>query len=728
MTPERSARVLAVWLTALVMTGACNAVLAQESAASASAQVQELADGENAGADGSTVIYPYAFFEPYNPTSASDMLDRIPGVSISGRRGGGGRGLGTGGDLLIDGQRVAGKDNSPRDQLDRIAASEVQRIEIIRGTSAELDVRGADQVINVVLNEAASRSSTTVEAVGRYNHDGQYEAGGSVSHSRQMGHFQGLINLEARPNYENRISHETSYSASNQVLGTLRESNIRDQQPLQASANLGYQGGAHRLQFNMLYEDSGYTRTIERDFVDFTDTGEVPRREAESIDYIEDAWELGGEYEYDFGGGRRFQFLFIANDETDDNVRERFDVEPPQPGGDRDPVLFIDSDRRTRERIAQTNYSFPVSQAHSLRLGLERADTRLDSRLFIANTGGSEPASDRYGGLSPRPGLSNPGTTVEEMRYEGFVFHNWTLSERMSLENSLFYETSEISQSGAVDNSRRFNFLRPSVDFRYDITSSFQLRASVARNVSQLSFANFAATANNDDRERDANAGNPDLVPEKEIEYEIGAEYRLPGDNGVLDARVFYQDIEDYIGRINATRDPSQPLAADGNVGDAERWGMRSSVSTRLGYLGLPDAILTAGLNLFDSRIVDPFLDVERRIGGRGWASLGFRHDITDLRLSYGFNYGHPFNGGEYEPDITTITRNYRNQSLNLFVSRVMFNDVTFRLESDNTLDDHRCRERARFSPSIINGQLDEIERSCSSRGRRLTLRIQSTF
>ncbi|MEQ9566759.1 MAG: hypothetical protein RLN85_13295, partial [Pseudomonadales bacterium] len=149
---------------------------------------------------------------------------------------------------------------------------------------------------------------------------------------------------------------------------------------------------------------------------------------------------------------------------------------------------------------------------------------------------------------------------------------------------------------------------------------------------------------------------------------------------------------------------------------------MNSNISTRLGYLGLPDAIFTAELDLSDSRVIDPFLGTERRINSRGQANLGFRHDITELRLSYGFDYQYPFNGGEYETDITTVTRNYSANSLNLFISKVMFDGITFRLESDNTLDDHSCRDRERFAPSTINGQLEEIERSCSSRGRRLIL------
>ena len=44
-------------------------------------------------------------------------------------------------------------------QLSRIPASEVRYIEIIRGTSGELDVRGGTQVINVVLNDALSSVS-----------------------------------------------------------------------------------------------------------------------------------------------------------------------------------------------------------------------------------------------------------------------------------------------------------------------------------------------------------------------------------------------------------------------------------------------------------------------------------------------------------------------------------------------------------------------------------------
>ena len=111
---------------------------------------------ENVGEE-STVTYPASYFSEWAPVTAQDMLDRIPGLdprsmgsSFSGGRGFGGGNRTT--EILINGKRTAGKNNSTDVQLSRITSGQVDRIEIIRGTSGELDVRGSGQVINVVLN------------------------------------------------------------------------------------------------------------------------------------------------------------------------------------------------------------------------------------------------------------------------------------------------------------------------------------------------------------------------------------------------------------------------------------------------------------------------------------------------------------------------------------------------------------------------------------------------
>ena len=702
-----------------------NTASAAQPIADAAAQNPSNAD-ESAN---STVIYTADSFSQYNPVTASDMLDRIPGISLRGGGPGSGRGdrgLGTGGNLLINGQRIAGKGNSARDQLDRITAAEVERIEIIRDTSGALNVRGASEVINVILLASQSRSSTTVELVNRLNHDDTLETGGSVAWSKQVGNFQALVNLEARPNYENRDNREVRLGPNNEVVGTLFETNIRDQQENTLSSNMSYSLGDHRMQLNALIREGDHPRPVRRDFVDFTDAGLVNRSEEEDVNREESNWEVGGDYEFSFDDGSRLSVLFVANNEIRNNVRERYSANPAEEGLSKN--LFIDSRQERQEFIIQGNYNFSITETQSLRVGIESADTQLDSSLLIGSSSGSEPASASVGGLSPLLSVSNPGTKVQEIRYEGFAFHNWTLSDRSSLESSLVYETSEISQTGAVNKTRDFQFWRPSFDYRFNITENFRFRGTVKRSVSQLSFSSFAATTNEEDRDLNALAGNPELEPQTSWDYEGQLEYRLPNDGGVISSNISYSDIDNYIGRINATIDPNEPLSATGNVAPAKRWAMFNRASIRLNSLSLPNAILGVTLGLFDSEIIDPFLKTKQRIGGRGFAGINFRHDITSLGLSYGIDYSHSIWGGNYDIDIKTITRNDRERSLDLFVSKVWFEDWTFRLESDNTLGASSCRYRQRFDGTTINGAISLIQDSCSSRYRRLNLSIQTTF
>ena len=686
--------------------------------------------GTSANADedaNSTVVYNAKFFAQYSPVTAKDMLDRIPGVSLrNGGRGGGGRGLGTGGNLLINGQRIAGKDNSASDQLERITAAEVESIEIIRDTTGALNVRGASEVINVILVAVESRSSTTIELINRLNHDGEFETGGSVAWSQQIGNFQALVNLRSRPNYENRDNREVRLGPDGELLGTLFQTTIRDKDEHNFSTNLSYSLGPHRMQLNALVSEGDHPRPVRRDFVDFTGAGVVNSIQEEQVENEENNWEVGGDYEFNFDNGSRLAVLFVANNEIRNSVRERFEADPAEVGLSKN--LFIDSRREISESIVQTNYNFSLSEGQSLRVGFERADTQLNSSLLIGSSFGTEPLSESVGGLSPLSSISNSGTKVQEIRYEGFAFHNWTLSDRSSLESSIVYETSEISQTGAVNKTRDFQYWRPSLDYRFNITDNFRFRATIERSVSQLSFSSFAATTNEDDRDLNALAGNPELEPQTSWNYEAELEYRLPNDGGVLSSSIAHTDIDNYIGRINATVNPDQPLSATGNVAPAKRWSMFNRASIRLARLSLPDAILGVTIGLFDSEIIDPFLQTEQRLGGRGFVGINFRHDITPLGLSYGIDYSHSIWGGNYDIDIQTITRNDRERSLDLFVSKVWFDDWTFRLESDNTLGASRCRFRQRFDGTTIDGSLALIQDSCSSRYRRLTLSVQTTF
>ena len=96
-------------------------------------------------------------------------------------------------------------------------------------------------------------------------------------------------------------------------------------------------------------------------------------------------------------------------------------------------------------------------------------------------------------------------------------------------------------------------------------------------------------------------------------------------------AASFIQNIDNKIGRIDATRDPNRPQSATGNVGPAKEYGWRTRASFRLNQFNLPNAIVSLRLNVLDSEILNPFINQNIRTDDRGGANIEFQHDITSL-------------------------------------------------------------------------------------------------
>ncbi|MEO0883895.1 MAG: Plug domain-containing protein, partial [Pseudomonadota bacterium] len=104
-----------------------------------------------------TQTFTPEYFARFAPQTALDMVEELPGFVIEQEDEGDGPSRGFGqasGNVLINGQRISGKSNSATDALGRIAASSVERIELLDGAS--LDIPGlSGQVANVVAEAAA---------------------------------------------------------------------------------------------------------------------------------------------------------------------------------------------------------------------------------------------------------------------------------------------------------------------------------------------------------------------------------------------------------------------------------------------------------------------------------------------------------------------------------------------------------------------------------------------
>jgi len=690
--------------------------------------------------DDSTLNYPASYFAEYAPVTAQDMIDRIPGItSVTGGGGGGGgpgnvsrggRGLGGGGggnQILVNGKRTAGKNNETSGMLDRITADQVNYIELIRGTSGNLDVRGSTQIINVVLFEELSSTSISYEVnMDRYA-DHKTQPGGSLSLSGQAADLNYLFSAKAEPRYDHRVIKENSILGNFSPNDRIREDRIRKQTSYEYSTNLNYQLSANSsVRLNGLYAQNDNPTDVDRSTYNLKVNPNTVYVEREDIPGERDNWEIGGDYEYKWTNGNRFKILFITNESNEASTRERYRVNADN---SETKNLFLDSASVTQERIVRGSYTMKMFGEQDLEMGVERAQTILDSKLLYGLASATGVPSASVGGLVPQT-VSNANSKVEEIRYEPFMVHNWQINPRMSLESTLVYETSEITQTGDLYNQRDFQFLNPKIDYRFDVTNTFQIRALAEKGTRQLSFEDFVAATDSDDNDSNTQAGNANLEPETTLRIDVGAEYRLPDDIGVVSTGVMYMEHYDKIERIDVSPSPTDLRSANGNIGDGDMWIFRLNSAVRMKMLNMPNLLVTSALQVRDSSIRDPFLGIDRKFMNyeRGRLELGFRHDVPRFNMNYGMSWNNRFDGNIKRYDIDDIESTQGEPMVNAFVEFVAFGGTTFRFDARNATDNLQCRERQRFVGHIRDNILEEIEDQCSSFGRVVSLKINGTF
>ena len=198
------------------------------------------------------------------------------------------------------------------------------------------------------------------------------------------------------------------------------------------------------------------------------------------------------------------------------------------------------------ETIVRTGMTSTIGR-HTLEYGAEAAYNTLD-RTFAFNGDALENA------------------IVEEDRYEVFVTHSMSLTDKISLQSALTGEFSTIYQNREGEtNERSFEFLKPRLELRYDMTAADQFRILTERTVSQLNLNNFVASRNVDDDT--INFGNPDLEPESSWHYSVGYERRFANDGGSFELEARYEDISDHIDKTLIGANDS----GVGNIGSALR-------------------------------------------------------------------------------------------------------------------------------------------------------------
>jgi outer membrane receptor for ferrienterochelin and colicin len=681
-----------------------------------------LATGVWTSADGATVIYDASFFEPYTTVSAADMLRWVPGGAAllpDNRRRGNQqekRGFGSGGDqILINGKRISGKSNDISSAMERIQASVVSRIEVIRGTTAGLDVRSEGTLINVVLTEEVSGGSGSWQLhSGFYGDSPEYD--GLLSYSNAAGKLNYLVSAEYGP--YNRGSDEDRFEEFfSPDTNTLFEQRDISKPQLEQELVLN-SSGSWSFDNGDVLNLNGRIADKEEEEAETTVVTVIGDPDTESLLNLslEDRfdWEIGGDLENSIGANGILKTRLIYTNKASDE--SEFVSLSSSVAGNVPLESLVLTDELATETIIRSSYSWPLNGSQNLELGIEGAKNTLDKKvdLFEVLPDGSLDSIDVF----------NSDSDVEENRYEFFSTHFWQARENVALESALNFEYSKIEQSGVdVDTARSFTYIKPRFDLRWDLDDTTQLRGSLERTISQLDFGDFVASFDNEDDTVDA--GNPDLEPEKAWEYKLTYERRLAEDAGVLEAQVYYNDIEDHIDKVAAT----DVISAAGNIGDATHYGVQLKGSWRLAPIGLEGAVIDLTYNWQDSETTDPFTGEKRNMRWKphNRYSVRFRHDIAAWKINYRIDVD--WWGKREQHDITFRDVNESlNPNINASIQYRLTDNLLLWFDTKFVVDSHHRRVRERFDGNIADDVLLRTEVRDQYRRTKFVLGLRGQF
>ncbi len=426
---------LATTAAALLLTAGAAAHAAEGAPQAAQAPVPtgptSQAPLDDAAQKGVLVFTP-DFLAAQRPNTALDMVDRVPGFTVD--DGAGTRGFeGAVGNILINNNRPASKNDAGSDVLERTPASQVDRIELIRGGAPGIDMQGYSVVVNVILKSAASRQSIVTWNAGLF--DGGHDVwGGSYQFTAKSGERSWSVLL----------SDGTSTSDSNGVGRSIRRDGAGKVLRDEAFANDGWGGSdSARVNYSGPLAGGKVEATAEYGVHDWKEWQKIssPGVLRDSA-YAEDtkSGELGVTYIRPLKPKWTLETRVIHQFESFDDVATGGDSEQ---GLDQRFTAKGDSS----ESIVRALVRHEPGAALTIEAGGELAYNMLDTHQTYAENG--TPVD-----------LPSASVKVEELRGEAFTKATWRVNPKLTLEGGLRLETSTIKQSGDASNKERYMYFR----------------------------------------------------------------------------------------------------------------------------------------------------------------------------------------------------------------------------------------------------------------------------
>ena len=588
--------------TILLATTAALAFAAAAPALADTARAPQTAEAQDQG----VLIFTPDFFKDARPNTALDMVNRIPGFSVN--DGDGARGFeGAVGNILINGSRPASKNDTGSNVLGRTVATQVERIELVRGGAPGIEMQGYSVVANVILKTTSSREHI-LTAFGSLFEGGQDLYGGSYQFTAREGDRTWGVTLS------DGISSSDSNGAGRVLRVDPNGAVLRDE----GYFNDNF-GGGNSIRGNFSSPFLGGKVDLTARY-GVNDWHSISRQTAPDVlrenlyDSDSKSGEFGVVYSRPLSEKLKLETRFIHEfGEFDDVSTSR-----TRQGAVDSPEQLFNSNGNSSETILRGLVRYERSPSMDFETGGEIAYNMLKTDQAYSVGGVGVP-------------LPSASVKVEETRGELFGKATWRINPKWTLESGLRLESSTISQSGDASQEKSFFFAKPRLLATWTPMANNQLRLRLERTVGQLDFGDFAASAEFADE--NVFGGNVNLEPESRWVAEATYEKRFWGE-GIVSLGLRHDEITNAIDVIPL----EGGLAAVGNIGDGTLDQLALNVTIPTDKLGVSGGKFGFRNTWNRTEVTDPTTGEKRAISNvrPTQATLTFSQDITSWKLQWG--------------------------------------------------------------------------------------------
>jgi hypothetical protein len=556
--------------------------------------------------------YPAAFFAANQPATALDMINRTPGFVLD--VGEIARGFtDNAGNVLINGKRPTSKNDTLSTLLNRIPASRVERIELLRGAVAGVDMLGKTVLANVVL-KADSATTAAVTVSDQWSPtDGRQAPRVKLEVSAKRGEtlFEGSLDVQRSFDTSGGRGFDTVTDSAGQVLSRQRYQSVLLPGAIIATATYSLPAAGGTLRFN------GQASTRQLKIRELgSDLAVPPSADSRERDLQNKRQgEFGATYDRDLAPNLSSETLFL----------QRLDGEAYKTRyADGFETDIFRERHKNGESIARTTLTWKSSEALSVVAGGEAAYNWLNSHTeYSAN------------GTPVR--LPAAAVQIDEFRGELFARSTWIVSPHFTLETGLRVEGSRLTSKGDVGYQRTLVYPKPRMALTWSIDAKTQIRGRLEREISQLDFGNFTAISSLTTGQ--IFTGNPTLSPQDVTVAEITYDRQfLKTGEWVFTYR--RSQITNVIDRAIVTS-ASGIFEEPANIGDGSKDEWITSLDLPIDVGPIRNAHLALEHTWRASRVTDPTTHRKREISGviPSTGSIELYQDLQGLKATWGVSY-----------------------------------------------------------------------------------------